>query len=81
MGYVRPLREHIRPCGVIRFTINSKNMKSKKITINKGDRVNTTDGPGVVEKIVPGPFPFFVQLENGGSAWQGPMHIISVIRG
>jgi len=71
----------VRASRVSRVTINSKNMKSKKITINKGDKVKTTDGIGVVEKIVPGPFPFFVQLENGGSAWQGPMHIISVIRG
>jgi len=55
-------------------------MKSKKITINKGDRVNTTDGIGIVEKIIPGPFPFFVVLDNGGAAWQGPQHIISVIR-
>ena len=59
---------------------NNIKMKSKKITINKGDKVKTTDGIGVVEKIVPGPFPFFVKLENGGSAWQGPMHIISIIR-
>jgi hypothetical protein len=70
----------VRASMVIRFTINSKNMKSKKIVINKGDKVNTKDGIGVVEKIVPGQFPFFVRLENGGTAWQGPMHIISVIR-
>lgn len=55
-------------------------MKNKKITVNKGDTVNTTDGIGVVEKIVIGPFPFFVKLENGGSAWQGPAQIISVIK-
>lgn len=54
-------------------------MKSKKVAIRKGDRVKTTEGIGVVEKIMPGPFPFFVKLENGGEAWQGPMHIISVI--
>lgn len=61
--------------------IKLKNLlMSKKITINKGDKVNTTDGVGVVEKIMSGQFPFFVKLENGGSAWQGPMHIISVIR-
>ena len=47
--------------------------------IKVGQKVNTTDGIGVVLEIRPGPFPFFVRLENGGTAWQDMYHIISKI--
>ena len=48
--------------------------------IEVGDKLDTTDGMGVVHEIRPGILPILVRLESGGWAWQNQSNIIKIIK-